>query len=168
MRQTTDFWKRCFSKNIMVHFLTRSKQAVELLATGGPYGAYSIMTNWLRHQADNHLLAPKGDLITFFDNTQVVGNTHHITLSDKTPSFTITTSIHVTASGPELQQQEELSPANWLTNFQMTGMQQRHLKTLQLKCCWGRCHYSEWHIWQFCDSNIQNVTFQNGNVLMHI
>ncbi len=123
--------KTCFARNLMVYCSTRSKQSVDILASDGPYGAYATVTHWLRQQGKHRLTAPEGDIITYFDNNQVVGKTHHITLGNKAPSSTITTTIHIATHGPSIQHDSSLCPSKWLSNFNMDDAQQQKLKTLQ-------------------------------------
>ncbi len=121
----------CFARNLMVYSSTRSKLPLDILATDGPYGAYANVTHWLQQQGKNRLTAPEGDIITYFDNNQVVGKTHHITLGNKAPSSTITTTIHISTHGPAIQHHGSLCPSKWLSNFNMDVAQQQKLKTLQ-------------------------------------
>ncbi len=74
---------------------------------------------------------PTGDLVTFYDNNQVIGKTHHVSLNNKVRSSTITTAIHIPSRGQPLQQDPTLSPATWLTDFELNPIQLEQLRQLQ-------------------------------------
>lgn len=86
----------CFSNNLVLYFLTKSKKAVNLWGSLGPYGSYTTLMKWLSRQSMQPLQRPvDGDVITFFDNNQVVGKTHRVKVQQKVPISVITTSIHI-------------------------------------------------------------------------
>ncbi len=92
-----------FGKTLMVYFASRSKFAVNVLSKNGPYASYRTFTNWIEEQGSVPLAAPETDVITFYDNNQIIGKTHHISINNKCQTSTITTGIHISTEGPQIQ-----------------------------------------------------------------
>ena len=67
-----------FKLNMLVYFSSKSKTACNILSRNGPFGSYTTILNWLNDQGHNAITAPQGDIITFFDNNQVVGKNYKI------------------------------------------------------------------------------------------
>ncbi len=74
---------------------------------------------------------PKADIISFMDNNQVVGRTHHIDIHNKVPSSSITTAIHIQMEGPNIQHQGNLAPRKWLADFEGQEMEVLHKEAEQ-------------------------------------
>ena len=128
-----------FAKTLMVYFSSRSKFAVNVLSKNGPYASYRTLMNWIEEQGSVPLAAPETDVITFFDNNQIIGKTHHISINNKCQTSTITTGIHISTEGPQIQHVKELSPEFWLQDFtatqahmdQLSGMQKQAERLLR-------------------------------------
>ncbi len=108
-----------FVKSALLYLTSHSKAAINLLAKDTPYASYPCFIAWLEQQGKMALETPKADLLSSIDHNQVVGRTHHIKIHNKVPLSTTTTAIHIQTEGPTLQQEENLSPRNWLADFEM-------------------------------------------------
>ncbi len=71
------------------------------------------------------------NILDFFDNNQVVGKTHHVTLISTVKSSTITTLIHIHARHTHnIQADPHLSPSVWLQDSHLDDHQTTALDTL--------------------------------------
>ena len=107
-----------FAKNLISYFTVKSRQVSNLLSYDGPFGSYTTVIKWIREQGMDPLMCPNGDVITFFDNNQVVGKQYGLSFNAKCHASVMTTLIHIMCQS-HLQYELELSPNIWLTDFNL-------------------------------------------------
>ena len=105
-----------FSRNFITYCMTGSKMACDLNNSVSPSGSYTSIRKWMKDKSSDPVKPPKnGDLITFFDNNQVLCRNWRVTYNYKCKVSVITTVLHIVPS-PEtrLQYTPNLSPFHWL------------------------------------------------------
>ncbi len=113
-----------FKAHLLSYFHCKSKSASTILSKFGPFGSYTTLLNWLAQQGTQPIAAPDTDILTFVDNNQNIGRTHHISLNSTIKSSTITTLIHIHAQGTGMQQIQkdaQLSPAIRLQDISLAN-----------------------------------------------
>ena len=121
-----------FKAHILAYFHSKSKSTSHILGQFGPFGSYTALHKWLNEQGKVPLPTPNTDIISFFDNNQVVGKTHHVSLNSTVKSSTITTIIHIHARNTStLQHQPHLSPSLWLPHFNLEQSHHAQFEELQ-------------------------------------
>ena len=104
-----------FSHNLITYCLTGSKTVCSMnsLSAGG---GYTAIRKWLKNKSNSVLQCPPGvDVITFFDNNQVIGRNWRVVYNYKSKCSVITTVLHIIPScATQLQTIPQLSPFQWL------------------------------------------------------
>ena len=79
----------------------------------------STIQSWLKEQGKTPNSLPPNDVVTFFDNNQVIGRNYGVSMS-KAPQSVITTTVHMASKHDErIQNNEECNPAKWLQSFEL-------------------------------------------------
>ncbi|KAK3098397.1 hypothetical protein FSP39_019148 [Pinctada imbricata] len=107
-----------FSCNVLTYCLTGSKTACLLNQNISPAGGYTSVKTWME---DNSLASSMSlstscnDVITYFDNNQVIGRNWRVNYNYKCKSSVVTTVLHIIPDvSSNLQRQVHLSPFQWL------------------------------------------------------
>ncbi len=121
-----------FKANLLTYFHSKSKSACKILSHFGPFGSYTSLIQWLGEQGKIPNSAPTHELLTFFDNNQVVCKNHHVKVNNTMKTSTITSVIHITSKDhTDLQSDTKLCPSLWLPDFQLNHGQQLELHEFQ-------------------------------------
>ncbi|XP_062603684.1 uncharacterized protein LOC134265484 [Saccostrea cucullata] len=97
-------------------YITGSKSALTLSTKGSPSGSYTTVQNWIADQGKQKIQCPQhADVVTFFDNNQVLEKKWKVEVNYKSSSSVITTTVHIVPDDTQqLQERPELSPKEWL------------------------------------------------------
>ena len=102
-----------------------------MLGGVGPYGSYPTVITWLEDQATLLLQCPPdGNLITFFDNNQIIGKSWNINHDNLFKKSVITMQLHIQTNGEEItpiQTMTEHRPSEWLTDTSLEAAVWRDL-----------------------------------------
>ena len=104
-----------FREFVLLYTLTKSRLAVLMLSSSGPFGSYQSVKSWLHDIAkDNDGPALEGDVLAVFDNNQIMQRRWQITQNNVVKSSVITMLMffHMDKNGL-LQKREDLKPINW-------------------------------------------------------
>ncbi|XP_046346471.2 uncharacterized protein LOC124127059 [Haliotis rufescens] len=105
-----------FAMNLLLYYVTGSKVACNLSAKTSPSGSYQTILKWINEQAAVPVKCPTaGDIITFFDNNQVLARNWRVRYDAKAMVSVVTTLLHIFPPETTLQTTPHLSPCNWLT-----------------------------------------------------
>jgi len=105
-----------FTTNLISYFSTGSKTVSEFNNAVSPCGSYSTIMNWINERSSaKNVLPPENDVITFFDNNQVLARNWRVTFDYKSTASVITNVLHIFPNcATNLQRIAELSPSSWL------------------------------------------------------
>ena len=111
-----------FLVSVLHYFVTGSKTVVNILSCLTPSGHYTILRKWFENYFSNKCLCPSGrDIISFFDNSQVLARNWRVRFNSKAMVSVITTLIHISPSvRTRLQYIPELDPSSWLYNAKLS------------------------------------------------
>jgi len=121
-----------FRINLIQYFSSASKVVATLNGASSPSGGYDTVRKWIKkHATPFKLPSPNPDIITFFDNDQVLAKTYKIQLHNKLQVSTITNYLHIQPSHniPSIQIHPHLSPIVWL-DFDLHHIQ-KNMQLLQ-------------------------------------
>ncbi|XP_078336984.1 uncharacterized protein LOC144626577 [Crassostrea virginica] len=106
------------------YYITGSKSALTLATKGSPCWSYTTIQSWIADQGKEEIHCPQDpDVVTFFDNNQVLEKKWKVEVNYKSRASVIITLIHIipnTMDPHRLQKIPELSPKMWL-DFSETG-----------------------------------------------
>lgn len=124
-----------FATNLSLYLATGSRAACSIIGASGPYGSYHTVQAWIRQQSEQAVNCTiPNDVISFYDNAQVVGKTWRVRLGGKVTVSVITSILHLPANfTTSLQEKTDLSPHKWMD---LAG--ERHLQTVQKMETWDR------------------------------
>ena len=110
-----------FIFNIVSYFICGSKLTSSTLSAFTPSGSYTTLKNWLQGQMSNLCSLPSlNDIITYFDNNQVLSRNWRVRYDAKVRLSVITSVIHIlTNKLTSLQTQLHLDPHTWLYRTQI-------------------------------------------------
>ena len=105
-----------FAINLVGYYLSGSKIICSLNNSTSPAGSYPTLRSWINLQREAPLNAPQnGDIITFFDNNQILSRNWRVNYDHKCKVSVITTVIHIVPGFPtQLQMAPNFSPLKWL------------------------------------------------------
>ena len=109
----------CFMLSLVTYVISGSKLIVRILSSFVPCGSYPTLKKFLANLQNSDLLPPPPDrdIITFFDNNQILCKNWKVKYDSKCKVSVITTSIHLIPPDISvLQFNQQLSPSNWLYN----------------------------------------------------
>ena len=108
-----------------MYFVCGSKTVVNFLSSVLPGGCYTSIRNWFSSITTNKIVCPKNkDLVTFFDNNQVLARNWRVRYDSKAKLSVITSVIHIEQCNPtKFQYQLELDPKSWLYNNNFNNIQ---------------------------------------------
>ena len=121
-----------FRINLIQYFSSASKVVTSLNGACSPSGGYDTVRKWIKkHATPFRIPSPNPDIITFFDNDQVLAKTYKIQLHNKLQVSTITNYLHFQPSHniPSIQIHPHLSPIVWL-DFDLHNIQ-KNMQLLQ-------------------------------------
>ena len=104
-----------FTINLLVYILSGSEKALNILSAHGCGGSYTTIKTWLKDNASEELhYSLDEDVITFFDNAQILGKNWRVKLDCSAIVSCITSIIHITSThNASVQSMDHLSPAHW-------------------------------------------------------
>ncbi|XP_052086773.1 uncharacterized protein LOC127724024, partial [Mytilus californianus] len=104
-----------FMQSLLTYCITGSKAAVVLNSIGHPSGSYTTVNNWIKEYSKEALQCPNDvDVVTFFDNNQVLQRKWRVISDFKSESSVITNLIHVLPNpNSMLQLEDKFSPKHW-------------------------------------------------------
>ena len=109
-----------FIFNLISYFFSGSKTTACVLSALSPSGSYYTMKNWFKGQLSNICKLPANDIITFFDNNQVLSRNWRVRFDAKVKLSVITSVIHILTRNVNLLQcQIQLDPYLWLYHTQV-------------------------------------------------
>ena len=114
-----------FSVNLMNYLVTGSDIACNMIGSLIPGGCYTTIWNFLESNSQHPLISTNvHDMITFFDNSQVIGRTWNVHLGhNKQKMSCITSMIHINSNlQTDIQVTSDLSPAKWLNWFDTSSV----------------------------------------------
>ena len=123
-----------FIFNLITYFFSGSKTTACILSALSPSGSYYTMKNWFKGQLRNICKLPSNDIITFFDNNQVLSRNWRVRFDAKVKLSVITSVLHIiTKNANLLQTHIQLDPYCWLyhTQVQTENVIQRMLQFLK-------------------------------------
>ena len=96
-----------------------------MISSVTPSGCYNTIINWLKEQSTIYIPPPSNiDIVTFFDNNQILARNWNVRYKSKALVSVITTTIHLIPPIPSfIQSDASLSPTSWLY---------RNIDTIQL------------------------------------
>jgi hypothetical protein len=105
-----------FGKNLMSYHFSTNKNVCALNSACGPAGSYGTIVNWISYNSKECVHVPdKNDVLTFFDNNQVLARIWRVHYDAKAILSAITTVVHIFPFKPSfLQWNSALSPRKWL------------------------------------------------------
>ncbi len=62
----------CFKAHLLTYFHSKSKSASYILSHFGPFGSYTSLIKWLTEQGKTPSPTLCNDIITYYDNNQVI------------------------------------------------------------------------------------------------
>ena len=112
-----------FIFNIVSYFICGSKITSSVLSAFTPSGSYYTLKNWLHGQMLNLCSLPSAaDIVTYFDNNQVLSRNWRVRYDAKVRLSVITSVIHIlTSKLTTLQNNVNLDPRIWLYNTHIPG-----------------------------------------------
>ncbi|XP_062577384.1 uncharacterized protein LOC134239238 [Saccostrea cucullata] len=111
-----------FSVNLLIYYISNSKTVCNHYSAAHPAGSYSSLINWIEEHSTLPIIIPsKHDIITFFDNNQVLARNWRVRYDAKAILSVITTIIHIFQNPcTDLQIKNEFSPRNWFYNIEIS------------------------------------------------
>ena len=105
-----------FITSLMCYVMTGSKSVCRIISSVTPSGCYNTLLNWLKEQSSSYIPPPSDiDIISFFDNNQILSRNWNVRYNCKALVSVITTNIHLLPPLPTyLQSDPSLSPSSWL------------------------------------------------------
>ena len=85
----------CFRKCLELYFVEKRKSVLSIMGSTGPYGSYPTVIAWLNIYAGEVLVCPSCNIITYFDNSQVVGKSWNVKVDNKVKQSVITMNLHI-------------------------------------------------------------------------
>ena len=107
-----------FALNLIMYFVCGSKVVVNFLSSLTPSGSYTSVRNWFKCTTTDEISCPKNtDIVTFFDNNQVLARNWRIRYDSKAMLSVITSVVHIKQCDFTLYQYlPEMDPKSWLYN----------------------------------------------------
>lgn len=101
-----------FSQNLLGYYITGSKSALRIGCKGSPSGSYTTVQNWISEQSKDAIECPQNaDVVTFFDNNQVLEKKWKVEVNYKGKASVVTTMVHIIPDiESNIQHILELSP----------------------------------------------------------
>lgn len=101
-----------FAMNLLTLYLCPNKLVCSLNSSCGPAGSYSTILNWIAdHSQEGVTVLSSNDVITFFDNNQVLARNWRVHFEAKATLSAVTTVVHFFPfSSTRLQEIPHLSP----------------------------------------------------------
>ncbi|XP_069122376.1 uncharacterized protein [Argopecten irradians] len=105
-----------FGASLVTYLITGSKGALAIQSAGSAAGSYTTLNKWMKTHAIKELQCPKEcDVVTFFDNNQVIQRKWRVQSNFKCASSVFTNIIHIVPDPVmQLQKRADLSPVHWL------------------------------------------------------
>ncbi|XP_062608370.1 uncharacterized protein LOC134270197 [Saccostrea cucullata] len=102
-----------FAKSLLIYTKTGSKEGVNVASAATPSGSYTSILNWLKANSQEKIKIPdNSDVISFFDNNQVIGRKWRVKNDFKAESSVITSVAHMQPRS-DIQRNMELAPSKW-------------------------------------------------------
>ncbi|XP_062590242.1 uncharacterized protein LOC134251838 [Saccostrea cucullata] len=102
-----------FAKSLLIYTKTGSKEGVNVASAASPSGSYTSILNWLKANSQEKIKIPdNSDVISFFDNNQVIGRKWRVKNDFKAESSVITSVAHMQPRS-DIQRNIELAPSKW-------------------------------------------------------
>ena len=117
-----------FALSLIFYFICGSKTLVSLLSSACPSVSFTSVLNWFKERTPTPLIySEHSDVITYFDNNQVLARNWHVRYNAKALVSVITSVIHIVPNIiSHYQKIAELSPNNWLYNSNVTPQDLLH------------------------------------------
>ena len=114
-----------FVLNLIMYFVCGSKIVVNFLSSLSPADCYTSVRNLFRAITTDKIVCPSNtDLITFFNNNQVLSRNWRVRYNSKAMLSVITSVIRIEQFNPTTYQyQLELDPKSWLYNSILNSIQ---------------------------------------------
>ncbi|XP_062577048.1 uncharacterized protein LOC134238946 [Saccostrea cucullata] len=118
-----------FSLNLLSYYVSSSKTVCNLYSSAHPSGSYSSVLNWIEQHSQSSIDVPfHNDIITYFDNNQVLARNWRVRYDAKAILSTITTVVHFSLNPPyNLQNNDSFSPRLWLYQSSISDSMQKVL-----------------------------------------
>ena len=108
-----------FALNILFHFITASKQVLQMRSKYSPSGSYTKALDYLSKNSKTQAqLKFEQDSVLVFDNNQVLARSWNVRLNSKALICVITTvACLIPPNISQYQQMPDLMPCNWMNNI---------------------------------------------------
>ncbi|XP_062613499.1 uncharacterized protein LOC134275243 [Saccostrea cucullata] len=105
-----------FSKNLLSYYFSGSRSICTMNSIASPGGSYQSIVSWIAQQGGDPItISGVEDVLTFFDNNQILTRRWRVNYDNKTILSAITTVVHLFPHNLSyLQQNPHLSPRQWL------------------------------------------------------
>jgi len=105
-----------FSCNLVSYVVVGSKLVCDINAAASPSGCYYTVLNWIKEaSAQPIVIPPEGDVITCFDNNQVMARNWRVRFDSKAALSVVTNILHIFPNiRSNVQTKEELMPSSWM------------------------------------------------------
>nr|XP_022289927.1 uncharacterized protein LOC111101643 isoform X2 [Crassostrea virginica] len=102
-----------FAKSLLIYSKTGSKEGTCIATASSPSGSYTTILGWLKaHSQDRIKIPESSDVISFFDNNQVIGRKWRVKNDFKAESSVITSVAHI-ESRSNIQTDGDVAPSKW-------------------------------------------------------
>ncbi|XP_062620908.1 uncharacterized protein LOC134282522 [Saccostrea cucullata] len=111
-----------FSLNLLTYYMSNSKTVCNMYSSAHPAGSYSSVLKWIEDHATTPISVPfQHDLISYFDNNQVLARNWRVRYDAKAILSYVTTVVHFFPNPTtELQLVNNLSPRHWFYNVNIS------------------------------------------------
>ena len=104
-----------FMRNLLFYVGHDRSRVMKMNGASGPGGSYTTVTDWVKGLATLPPTCPDGDIITVFDNDQVIGRTWKVRPDNKVSSSVITNIAWIVVQPDgHLQTETAFLPGKWL------------------------------------------------------
>lgn len=111
-----------FSINLLTYYMSNSKTVCNMYSSAHPAGSYTSVLKWIEEHAANPITIPfQHDVITYFDNNQVLARNWRVRYDAKAILSYVTTVVHFFPSPTtDLQLLNNFSPRHWFYNINIS------------------------------------------------
>ena len=145
----------------MLYNVTKSKLALQLVASSGPYASYATLKTWLETLAgvrgvELSQQGPIGDLVVAFDNNQMLQKSWAIRVGNKFKCSSITMNVAFVMNSQGVLQLEGLLKLTSWSNATLTHAQKERLKYIDQDESVKKLYYAA-HLYPFGADMIRKV-----------
>ncbi|XP_061171013.1 uncharacterized protein LOC133201813 [Saccostrea echinata] len=111
-----------FSLNLLTYYMSNSKTVCNMYSSAHPAGSYTSVLKWIEEHATTPITIPfQHDVITYFDNNQVLARNWRVRYDAKAILSYVTTVVHFFPNPTtDLQLVNNFSPRHWFYNIQIS------------------------------------------------